>query len=62
MLKNSIDRENYVIRDNKLLRYTLYDLHSALKAMLEGQIHQYKQILDLDVSVLVFIGFLGVST
>lgn len=53
MLQNSIDREAYAIRDNKLLRYTLYELHSALKAMLEGQIHQYKQIMDMDVSTLM---------
>ena len=50
MLQKSIDRENQVIRDNKLLRLVLYDLHSALKTMLEGQARQYHQIMDLDVS------------
>ncbi|KAH8553967.1 Afadin and alpha-actinin-binding-domain-containing protein [Umbelopsis sp. PMI_123] len=48
MLQKSIERENQVIRDNKLLRLTLYDLHSALKTMLEGQIRQYHQVMDLD--------------
>ncbi|KAI8582191.1 hypothetical protein K450DRAFT_229480 [Umbelopsis ramanniana AG] len=48
MLQKSIERENQVIRDNKLLRLVLYDLHSALKSMLEGQTRQYHQIMDLD--------------
>ncbi|KAI9289065.1 Afadin and alpha-actinin-binding-domain-containing protein [Umbelopsis sp. AD052] len=48
MLQKSIERENQVIRDNKLLRLVLYDLHSALKSMLVGQTHQYHQIMDLD--------------
>jgi hypothetical protein len=50
MLQKGIERENQVIRDNKLLRLVLYDLHSALKSTLEGQTRQYHQIMDLDVS------------
>jgi hypothetical protein len=55
MLQKSIERENQVIRDNKLLRLVLYDLHSALKTMLEGQARQYHQIMDLDVSFFFFL-------
>jgi hypothetical protein len=59
MLQKSIERENQVIRDNKLLRLTLYDLHSALKTMLEGQIRQYHQVMDLDVSFIEFTPFVA---
>ena len=41
LLEKSIERENYILNDNKLLRKTLEELHSALKGMLQGQIQQY---------------------
>lgn len=41
LLEKSIERENYILNDNKLLRKTIEELHSALKGMLQGQIQQY---------------------
>ncbi|CAM0138974.1 unnamed protein product [Umbelopsis sp. WA50703] len=41
LLEKSVERETYILNDNKLLRQTLEVLHSALKAMLDGQIRQY---------------------